>query len=250
MRRIGLGAGILAALLAGLVLLSACDKAEAPESDLTPAASAVATQAGPAITVDKPQPGDTVTVPVTVSGMATVFEGTVNLAVKDANGQTLCETFTTASEGAPGSGSFQAQLFFPPPASPSNMTIEAFDVSAKDGSVQDLVSVPVTVSSEQPAIVVTAPVCGDQVTSPVLVEGTASVFEAALSIVVKDSLGQVLARADVLASEGAPARGTFSQELTFSLTGGAEAGTIEAFNTSAKDGSVQNLFSVPVILSP
>ena len=55
-----------------------------------------------------------------------------------------------------------------------------FSESPKDGSVEDLVSVPVTISTEQPAVVVTSPLCGAQVTSPVLVEGTASVFEAAV----------------------------------------------------------------------
>ena len=60
---------------------------------------------------------------------------------------------------------------------------------------------PVTISAEQPAIVVDSPLCGAEVKSPVTVSGTASVFEAALVVVVKDSLGQELARANVLASE-------------------------------------------------
>ena len=86
--------------------------------------------------------------------------------------------------------------------------------------------------------------------SPVTVTGTASVFEAALVVVVKDSLGQELARANVLASEAAPAQAPFSAELTFSVSGGSQNGTIEAFSTSPRDGSVINLFSVPVTLAP
>jgi len=246
MRRLRLVAGIVAALLPALLLL-ACGKAEAPEGDLTVTPS---TAQAAAITVDEPQPDAKVNVPVTVKGTASVFEGTVQVAVKDAGGKTLCQTFATASEGAPGRGSFQARVFFPPPTIASDGTVEVFSESPKDGSVEDLVSVPVTVSNEQPAVVVTAPLCGAQVTSPVLVEGTASVFEAAVVIVVRDSLGNELTRVSTLASVGAPDRGTFSLRVPFFLAGGSESGTIEAFSTSAADGSVQNLFSVPVVFTP
>ena len=53
-----------------------------------------------------------------------------------------------------------------------------------------------------------------------------------------------------MASVGAPDRGTFSQEVSFPPPSGSQTGTIEAFSTSAADGSVQNLFSVPVTLTP
>ncbi len=246
MRRLRLVAGIVAALLPALLLL-ACGKAEAPERELT--ATPSATQAA-AITVDEPQPGAKVNVPVTVKGTASVFEGTVQVAVKDAGGKTLCQTFATASEGAPGRGSFQARVFFPPPATASGGTVEVFSESPKDGSVEDLISVPVTISNEQPGVVITSPLCGAQVKSPLLVEGTASVFEGAVVIVVRDSLGNELVRVSTQASVGAPDRGTFSQEVSFPPPSASQFDTIEAFSTSAADGSVQNLFSVPVVFTP
>jgi hypothetical protein len=234
-----------------VMFLFACKKAEAPIHDLTATTTPAATATQTAIAVAGPRSGDEVTVPVTVKGVASVFEGTVVIAVESADGsKTFCKTFTTASEGAPGRGSFEAQIAFPPPSSATDGRVQVYSESAKDGSVQNLVSVPIVISSEQPAIVIDSPMCGGEVKSPITVKGTASLFEAALVVVVKDSLGQELARASVLASESAPARGTFSQELSFSLPGSSENGSIEAFSTSARDGSVINVFSVPVTLTP
>ncbi len=235
-----------------VMLLSACKKAEAPAHEATVTTTPAATATQTAIILAEPRSGDEVTVPVTVKGTASVFEGTVVVAVESADGsKTFCKTFTTASEGAPGRGSFEAQIAFPPPSQATDGRVRVYSESPKDGTAQSLVSVPIVISSEQPAIVVDSPLCGAEVKSPVTVRGTASVFEAALVVVIKDSLGQELARANVLASEGAPARGTFSQDLSFSYPpGGSEPGMIEAFSTSAQDGSVINLFSVPVTLTP
>jgi Immunoglobulin-like domain of bacterial spore germination len=236
-----------------VMFLSACKEAEAPTPETTvtsePAATATAIQ--PAIIVSEPRDGAEVTVPLAVSGTASVFEGTVIVSVESADGsETFCKTFVTATEGAPGRGAFEAQIAFPPPSQATAGRIRVYSESPKDGSIQDLVAVPITISTEQPAIVVTSPLCGDEVKSPVTVSGTASVFEAVLVVAVKDSLGQELARANVLASEAGPAMAPFSAELSFSLPGGSQNGSIEAFSTSPRDGSIINLFTVPVTLSP
>jgi len=230
-----------------LLLLAGCNKAEAPPATAVPTSSATAE---PAISVDSPESGDTVSVPIKVSGTASVFEATLLVAVRDARGNTLCQVVVTASEGAPGRGDYEVEIAFPPPDEAMEGSIGAFTESPKDGSVEDLVSVPVTISAEQPAIVITSLQCGQEVRSPLLVEGTASVFEAALVIVVRDSLGEELARVPVQASQAAPERGAFAQEVTFALPEGPQRGTIEAFSDSPQDGSVINLFSVPVILTP
>ena len=242
-----------------VMFLSACKEAEAPTQEQTvtampPAATATVR---PAITVIEPASGDEVTVPMTVKGTASVFEGSVIVSIESADGsKTFCKTVTTASEGAPSIGSFETELAFLPPSAATDGRVRVYSESPKDGSVQNLVTVPITISSEQPAIVVDSPLCGADVKSPLTVNGTASgaVFEAALVIVIKDSLGQELARANVVANmQGATdtsARGPFSQDLTFSLPGGSQPGTIEAFSVSPRDGSVINLFSIPVTLTP
>jgi len=251
MRRAKPLAAMFVVSVGSVMFLSACKKAEAPTHQATVTTTPAATATQAAIVLTQPRSGDQVTVPFAVKGTASVFEGTVIVAVESADGSTtFCQTFTTASEGAPGTGSFETQIAFPPPSKATDGRVRVYSESPKDGSVQNLVSVPIVISSEQPAIVVESPLCGAEVKSPVTVSGTASVFEAALVIVVKDSLGQELSRAEVLASIGAPDRGTFSQDLSFSLPGGSEAGTIEAFSTSARDGSIINLFSVPVTLTP
>ena len=252
MGRARLLAAMFMVSVGSVMFLTACNKAEAPEKDATATAwpAPAATQA--AISVSAPRSGAEVTVPITVKGAASVFEGTVLIAVESADGsKTFCMTFTTAAEGAPGRGSFEAQIAFPPPSSSIDGRVRVFSESPKDGSVQNLVSVPVVISSEQPAIVIESPLCNAEVKSPVTVKGTASVFEAALVVVVKNSSGEEIGRSNILASEAAPVGGTFSEEVSFSLPGvGTQNGTIGAYSSSPRDGSIINVFSVPVTLAP
>ncbi len=241
-----------------VMFLSACKEAEAPthEASMTAPPAATAT-VQLAIEVSEPVSGSEVSVPITVKGTASVFEATVTIAVKSKDGsKTFCQTSTNASEGAPGTGTFEAIIAFPPPSTATDAVVQVFNLSPKDGSQQNLVSVPVTISTEAPAIVVDSPLCGAEVKSPIIVAGTASaeVFEAAVVVVVKDSLGQELARANVVAdmqnATGNPPRGPFAADLSFAAPSGSEQGTIEAYSTSARDGSIINLFSVPVTLAP
>lgn len=99
-------------------------------------------------------------------------------------------------------------------------------------------------------ITVSAPSPGATVRSPVTVRGTASVFEATLQVVVRDGTGTQIGGQTVMASEGAPGTGTYEAAIPFTLSGGAQPGCIEVFSRSARDGSVENLVSVRVTLSP
>lgn len=207
---------------------------------------------GSFITIDAPSEGDTVMVPVQVEGRARVFEGALLVAVKDAQGEVLCEMPAQATAGAPGVGTWAVDLAFPPPSSgPADAAVEAYSESPRDGSIENLVSVAVVLSSDLPPIVVTEPECNQHVSSPIHVEGTASVFEGALVVAVKDLAGEELAREYVQASEGAPGRGTFAVDLELpSMLPSPTRGTIEGFSLSPRDGSVENLFAVPVVLEP
>ncbi|MCR4400057.1 MAG: Gmad2 immunoglobulin-like domain-containing protein [Syntrophomonadaceae bacterium] len=97
----------------------------------------------PAIWVTSPAPGAKVASPLTVTGSARVFEATVNLRLRDAEGREVVETFTTATAGAPSRGDFTAQLEFALPATETG-TLEVFWYSPEDGSEQDVVQVPVS----------------------------------------------------------------------------------------------------------
>src|SRR5581483_11497357 len=61
-----------------------------------------------------------------------------------------------------------------------------------------------------PAILIESPLPGQTVTSPIAVSGSAVAFEATFQLEVRDAAGDVIGHATATASEGGPARGTFS----------------------------------------
>ncbi|NPV91204.1 MAG: spore gernimation protein [Firmicutes bacterium] len=97
----------------------------------------------------------------------------------------------------------------------------------------------------EPAIWITSPLPSQQIKSQVEVQGSAMVFEAAVCARVVDETGRVLAQGYTTASEGAPGRGDFKLTLDFNPTAPGK-GTVEAYSTSPKDGSIINLYRVPV----
>lgn len=100
-----------------------------------------------------------------------------------------------------------------------------------------------------PAITVQSPAIGEQVTSPVTVSGTANVFEAVVSVRVLDSAGHELARTFTNATCGTGCRGSYAVTIPYSAAQ-AQPGTVEVFETSAKDGSPVNVQLIPVTLAP
>jgi hypothetical protein len=100
-----------------------------------------------------------------------------------------------------------------------------------------------------PPIVVTAPLIGAQVASPVTVSGTADVFEAVVSLRILDSAGHEIARTFTNASCGTGCRGVYSVAVSYSVTH-AEPGTVEVYEVSAKTGLPVHVQSIPVTLLP
>jgi hypothetical protein len=94
----------------------------------------------PPIFVEQPAAGADVSTTFHVSGTASVFEATLVVElVRDA--KVLERHTVTASEGAPGRGTFDAVLH----ASPGAATVQAFAPSAANGSRQHEVDVAVNV---------------------------------------------------------------------------------------------------------
>jgi hypothetical protein len=87
------------------------------------------------------------------------------------------------------------------------------------------------------------------VTSPVTVSGTADVFEATVSVRVLDSAGHEIARTFTTASCGTGCRGDYSVTVSYSVPR-TQPGTIEVFESSAKDGQPVNVQLIPVTLAP
>jgi hypothetical protein len=105
---------------------------------------------GAAIVVESPEPGASVTSPVTVAGTASVFEGTVQLRIRDADGEVIARTFTTASAGAPGRGNFSKEVEFTVDEAQDGV-IEAFEqnvASPEESPERELFRVEVPVQLE------------------------------------------------------------------------------------------------------
>ena len=99
-----------------------------------------------------------------------------------------------------------------------------------------------------PAILVEAPTPGQAVSSPVLVSGSANVFEAELWVELTTPSGRLLAKRHVHASSGTGTRGTFSARLYYASPK-SQKGTLVAYDLSPKDGHRENVVRVPVMLS-
>jgi hypothetical protein len=94
----------------------------------------------PPISVESPASGAHVPGTFHVSGTASVFEATLVVQLLR-DGAVIAKQTVTASEGAPGRGTFDATFT----ASGGALTVSAFAPSAADGSPQHEVDVPVTV---------------------------------------------------------------------------------------------------------
>jgi LysM repeat protein len=94
------------------------------------------------ITIRAPQPHDIVNEPIQISGIASTFEGTIQVRVRDSNGAKVAEKFFT---GGGGFALDNFQLIMPLgkiPATTSG-TLEVFEFSPKDGSEIKKVTIPI-----------------------------------------------------------------------------------------------------------
>jgi hypothetical protein len=99
-----------------------------------------------------------------------------------------------------------------------------------------------------PPIVVSDPVIGQRVTSPITVAGTADVFEATVNVRLLDAAGRQIATAFTTASCGSGCRGDYQIRLPY-RSGGERAATVEVYWVSPKDGSRSDVVPVPVRLA-
>ncbi len=101
----------------------------------------------------------------------------------------------------------------------------------------------------QPPITVENPKPGAAVTSPVMISGTANVFEANVNIRILDENGEVLAETFVTATCGTGSRGTYEKNVKFTVDHEQE-GIIEVLTYSMEDGSPMWAVQTPVTLLP
>ena len=100
------------------------------------------------------------------------------------------------------------------------------------------------------AITVARPAAGEEVRTPLRVQGSASVFEANVHVIVRNAKGEVVGEGFTTATAGAPARGDYVASIPLTFSGGRQNGVVEVFSPSPRDGTPQGLVSIPVVLVP
>jgi hypothetical protein len=117
---------------------SAASASPTPSPAPSPAASA-----NGAITLAAPAVNAVLTSPVTISGDASVFEAALQWRITDTAGRVIVEGNTTANLGAPGRGTYSVTATYAVTRE-TVAFVEVYSRSPKDGNIDELVRVPVT----------------------------------------------------------------------------------------------------------
>ena len=107
-----------------------------------------------------------------------------------------------------------------------------------------------------PQIIVTGPVIGQRVSSPVTVAGMAEVYESTVSMRLLDSAGKQIVSTFTTAhclprcafEFSQPGHGNFSKAVSYRLSR-EQPGTIQVYESDAEDGSQRNVVNIPVVLA-
>ena len=245
-------------LIGALFLGAACARAAGTSSGPTATPSpSTAPSPSPselaAVAVDSPAAGEMVASPITISGTANVFEAVVSFRLVGEGGIEFASGHAMATCGTGCRGSYEGSLKYVVSGDQS-ATLEVFEVSAKDGSPINVVRVPVmlagsTFAPDQGGIYVDAPTGGTTVSSPIIITGTANVFEANVSLRLLDEEGNELASTFATATCGTGCWGDFQATIEYSVDH-RQQGTVEVYQASAEDGSPLDMVRIPVLLTP
>ena len=149
MKRFVLAVGLAVALAS---CVSASTRVEIPIPTASPTASPTSSPtAKPSpvvsakgfITLSSPTVNAKLQSPVIITGDASVFEAALQWRITDTGGRVIAEGITTASQGAPGRGTYTVSV----PYTVTTETVafvEVYSRSPKDGNIDELVRVPVT----------------------------------------------------------------------------------------------------------
>src|SRR6266542_3756135 len=99
-----------------------------------------------------------------------------------------------------------------------------------------------------PAILVSSPLIGQRVSSPITVAGTANVYEATVSVRILDAAGAEIATTFTTATCGSGCRGDYSVAITYRMPREQRA-TVQVYEVSAENGSRIHVVDIPVTLT-
>ncbi len=101
-----------------------------------------------------------------------------------------------------------------------------------------------------PAILVTSPALGQTVGNPVVIRGSANVFEANVSVEVLDASGQEIASTYTTATCGTGCRGTFVVSLEYEVDEEQDGTLVVHDDDAAGTGTFPHEVRIPVRLTP
>lgn len=189
-------------------------------------------------------------------GLATAIpEGTTLLDVSVADGVATVDLSGTFDDGG-GSASMLGRVAQVVATLTQFSTIErvAFRLDGEpietvggEGVVVDPPIGRTAIEEQSPQILIESPLPEDTVTSPIRLRGTANVFEATVSIEVRDESGAVVYEGFTTATSGTGTRGTFDTTIPLQDLEGPI--TIVTFEASAEDGRPLHVAKVPVTLA-
>ena len=123
------------------------------------------------------------------------------------------------------------------------------DTFSGEGIVLDGPQTRKDYEDQMPAILVEEPGVGEESAAPLLVSGTANVFEATVSIRLVSADGEVLRETFTTATCGTGCRGDYAAKVRFDVSEPTEA-ILEVYESSAEDGSPIHVERIPVTLVP
>ncbi|MGH3093520.1 MAG: GerMN domain-containing protein, partial [Gaiellaceae bacterium] len=101
-----------------------------------------------------------------------------------------------------------------------------------------------------PAILVTSPALGQTVGNPIVIRGSANVFEANVSVEVLDASGQEIASTFTTATCGTGCRGTFAVSLEYEVDEEQDGTLVVHDDDAAGTGTFPHEVRIPVRLNP
>jgi hypothetical protein len=153
----------------------------------------------------------------------------------------------------------------------TEVCLEVFWNDPSEGGEQNIVQIPITLVAEaaettpapslhtnvcpsnpDPAtaeeVVISSPIAGATVTSPLSVQGDAAAFEAVIELRIVDGSFNELAALSGMTDEG-QTLAPFEETLDFTVATQTDA-CLEVYMLSAENGSTINVAQVPLVLSP
>ena len=250
---------VLAAIAAAALAASCGGDDDTDATPTTPAGTPTAiatappsspTPGTPLITIDVPAADASVSVPFEASGASNTFEAALTVDAIDGTGTVLCRRNIMATSGSGTPGTWKTTLAFPPPGADLAATFRAFEFSAKDGNVVNLVERPITVSNEHPPVYITSPACNDAVApgATLTVTGRGLLFEAVVNLQLRNASG--VAVIETTAMAGGTEVLDFMTAIAIPATLGPGLYYFVAFDYSAKDGAIENEFAIPIDIHP